>query len=298
MAMNFTDCRVAINFLISIFLALSSLLCLNQTKAMGSGDDLRMERDAGIIGEKKTLEAGKTYYEPKTDSTFQFPHRGSFVTPKVISSTAYFGSDRGLGYSFNLDCLDWRYNIIAQWSSSDVTEERFGFSVTLESPDKNIFIGVKEINIPVSGQLATSTAIEVFQLKTYAEDPLIGNERILAAQQAIKWILEKGLLDGYKISSDETIRFSVEDIGNKQFVKTEVNVFSNKEYTAKKCTIWALNFRGYRLRRMENVRWMETWVCQIISDASDYSSALVKAYRILETFKFDAGGNVYQDLKN
>lgn len=295
MVTNFIGYKAVINFVIVIFIIFFSLLYLNQTDAMGSGDELKMERDTGIIGEKKTLETGKTYYESKTGSTFQFPKRGSFVTPRVIGDTAYFGSDKGLGYSFNLDCLDWRYSIIAHWSSPNVTEERVGFSVSLESPDKKIFVGTKEIDITASDRLGTPSTIESFQSKTYIEDPFVGNERILAAQQAIKWILEKGL-DGYKISSDDPVKFNVENIGGKQFVKTEVNVLSDSGYTTKKCTIWALNFRGYRLRRAENLRWMGVWICQVISDSTDYSNALAKAYRILKTFEFDRSANVYPDF--
>ncbi len=287
---------VSKNFVIA-FIAFVGLLCFYLTNAMGSGDYLKTLRDSGIIGEKKTLQKEKIYYEPNTGSTFHFPKGGTFVTPKVIGDVAYFDLS---GNSFKFACLGWKYSIKTYWSSPDVTEERVGFSVSLESPDKKIFIDLKEIDIPVSDSLftpITQEQIDALQFKTYVEDPLIVNERILAAQQSIKWILEKGQ-DNYNVTDDMPIKFTSEQVGNKEFVKAEVDIFSKKENVGKKCLIWALNYRGYRLKNTENVRRMYTWICQVITNSSDYSSAVAKAHMILETFKFHSDSNAYPDLKN
>ncbi len=301
MAMKLTNYKN--NIFVIAFIVFPCLLCFDLANAMGSGDDLKMDRDSGIIGEKKTIDGEKQYYEESTGITYHTRKRGTFVTPKVIGDTAYLGSYQNdhptsLGYSFRLACLDWRYNIIAYWSSPAVTEERIGFSVDLISPDKKILINIKELDIPIRGSLATSPTqeqLDAFQLKGYVEDPFIGNERILAAQQAIKWILDNEH-DEYNVTEDMPIKFASEQIGNKVFVKVETDIFSKKENVIKKCIIWALNYRGSRLKGEENVRWMETWTCRLISDTSNYSSALDKMYGILETFKFDNGRNVYPDL--
>lgn len=273
------------------------LLCLCLSNAIGSEADLKMYRDKGVIGEKKTLQEGKVYYEPTTGSTFHFPKKGTFVTPQVSGNVAYF--DLNGMYNFRFECLNWRYSIAAHWSSPNVAEERDGFSVSLESPDRVTFIETKEVDIPTSGSLSTSATqeqLDAIQLKGYVEDSFINDERVLAAQEAVRWILDKNL-DNYGII-DEPIKFSSENIGNKLFVKTEINVFSKKENIIKKYAIWALNCRGYRFKRKANVRWSETWICELITDSSNYSSAIAQVHMILETFKFDTGRNVYQDLKD
>ena len=288
--------KLAIKNLVLTFITFIGLLCFDLANVIGSEADLKMYRDSGIIGEKKTLQSEKVYHEPKTGSTFRFLNKGTFATPKVIDGVAYF--DLNGDYKFKFECIDWKYSIMAHWSSPDVTIERVGFSVTLESPGKETIIELKNLDIPVSGSLSTpinQEQLDALQFKTYVEDPLIGDERILAAQQAIKWILNKGL-DGYEVANGMPIKFTSEDIGNKLFIKAEIDIFSQKERILKKCVIWALNYRGSRLKRKENVRWMETWTCQLITNSSNYSSSVAKTYMILEALKFDDGRDVYPDL--
>ncbi|MFH1442166.1 MAG: hypothetical protein ABIH18_09035 [Candidatus Omnitrophota bacterium] len=274
------------------------LLCCNFVNAMESATSMKMYRDTGTIGEKKTLHAGKVYYEPKTGSTFHFPKKGTFVTPLVIGNVAYF--DLNGMYSFKFECLNWKYSIAAYWSSADIPEGKVGFSTSLESPDKEISIKIKEVDIPVSGSLSTSPTqeqLDAIQLKGYVEDPFISDERVLVAQQAIKWIIDNDL-DGYKVVNEVPINFTSENIGNKLFVKIAIDIFSKKKNVTKKCIIWALNCRGYRFKKKVSVRWAETWVCQLISDSSDYLSTVAQTHMILETLKFDRGRNVYPNLIN
>lgn len=289
--------RVILVFVFLVFFG------FNLASAMESATSMKDSRDTGIIGERKTIQGEKVYYEESTGITYHVRKRGTFVTPQVIDDIAYFGSYQqgyptSLGYSFRLSCLNWKYSIVAYWSSPDVTKERVGFSVDLESPDKKTAIYIKEVDIPVSGVLATfpnQKQLDALQLKTYVEDPFLGDERILAAQQAIRWILDRER-DNHE-ARDSSISFTSEQIGNYVFVKTEADIFSKKENVIKKCVIWALNFRGARLKKNESIRWMETWICRVISDPSNYSSAMAQARTIIETFKFDSGRNVYPDLK-
>lgn len=287
--------QISRNFIIVLIVLISLFYCRLGGAMENLDDVLKWDRDAGIIGEKKTI---YTDYDNFAVKIYRDVKKGTTVTPKVINGIAYFGLNGGLGYTFNLNCLDWRYNIKAHWSSPDVKEERTGFSVNLESPDKKTFISTKEIDIPARPPLSTPTKqnqYDTIQLKGYIEDPFVGDERILAAQQTIRWILDKEL-DTYRVRGD-SIEFTSEQIGNYVFVKTEVELFFKNEEIIKKCMIWALNFRGARLKNNENVRWMETWICQIISDSLNYASNIVKAHVILETFKFDSGRNIYPDLK-
>jgi len=263
---------------------------------MGSEADLKMRRDSGIIGNKKTTQGAKEYYDDSTGITYNVRRKGTFVTPKVVGDVASFGLDGNLGYTFRLACRDWRYSIKAYWSSPYVNEERDGFLVSLESPDSGIFIDIKEIDIPVSAQSSTSLTQEqlnIAQTRGYVEDPFLGDDRMLAAQQAIKWVLGQ---EGYEIRG-ESIKFTSEHIGHKVLTKAEIDIFSKERNIMKKCAIWALNYRGYRLKNQENVKRMETSVYQAISDHSNYANAVDKMVAILETFKFDDGRNVYPDLK-
>ncbi|MBL7130494.1 MAG: hypothetical protein ISS45_03690 [Candidatus Omnitrophica bacterium] len=287
------------NFVIT-FIIFIGCLCLKLPDTMGSEADLKMRRDSGIIGEKKTVQGEKVSYDQTSGITYHVRTKGTFVTPKLVGDVAYFGLDGNLGYTFRLNCRDWKYNIKAYWSSPVVTEERVGFSVSLESPDGGTFIDIKEVDIPAFAPLSTSPTREQSNIvqtkgKGYVEDPFLGDERILAAQQAIKWILDTSQ-DGYEVRG-EPIKFTSEQIGNNVFVKAEIDIFSKKENLLKKRAIWALNYRGYRLKNEENARRMETSVYQVISDHSNYSNAVAKMSTILETFKFDSGRNVYPDLK-
>lgn len=287
------------NFFVIALITFIILVCCNLSKAMGGGDYLKELRDSGVIGEKKTVEDPRiaSHCNPKTGAISNVYRRGSsLVTPRVIGDMVYFGLDpyspnsrSQLGYSFMSKCMGWKYDIKAYWSSADVTEERTGFSVSLESPDDKTFIDIKYIDIPVIPPLstpATQEQLNILQTQTYVEAPFVGEERILAAQQAIKWLLTKGS-DNYEISKDYAINFSTEKIGNKEFVRAEADVFSKEENVMKRSVVWALNDRGIRLQSMENVRWMETLICQVVADESDYLSAAAKAHMILETLKFN-----------
>lgn len=271
-----------------------NLFCTKLTSVMG--DDLRTHRDSGVIGEKKTIEEAKIYRDKITGATYQFHKHGTFITPRVIGDVAYFNLN--YDYSFNFKCLNWKYNLKAYWSSADA-EERTGFLASLVSPDKKTVIDVKEIDVPVNLSLATMPTQEqlnILQSQSYVEDPFVGDERILAAQQAIQWVLDKNL-DGYEITSDgRPVKFTIEHINNKDFVKTEINVFSKKENITKKCVIWALNRRGYRLRDA-NIRRMYTWICQVISDPSVYSDIAFKARMIPETLDLNPVRTFFADTK-
>lgn len=178
-----------------------------------------------------------------------------------------------------------------------VGEERIGFLASLLSPNKKTVIDVKEIDVPVNLSLATVLTQEQLNLlrsQSYVEDSFVGDDQILAAQQAIQWVLNKNL-DGYEVSNDEPVEFTVEHINNKDFVKTEINVFSKKENVTKKCVIWALNRRGYRFAEEANIRRMYTWICQVISDSSINSD--ISPRMILETLDFNPARSMFNDAK-
>lgn len=298
MAMKHINIKSVINILGILCLLSLSLLKINLANAMEMKTDkdpnLKTSRDSGTIGEKKTLQGEKSYLDPKTGITYNIYKVGTFVTPKIFGNIAYFGPN--IGYNFRLACLNWKYKISAYWSSSDDTIDRVGFLVSLKSPDSTILIETKEVDMAVFAPLdilPTEEQIKIEQAKGYVEDPFGGEERILAAKQAIKWILNNDLDDYNAINN--SIKFSLEQISTHAFVKTEIEVFSKKDNTTKKCVIWALNCRGYRFG---GKRQAETWLCQVISDGSAYSDAMANAYAILKTFKFDKDRNVYPDLKD
>lgn len=274
-----------------------NLSCSYLASVMESPTNLKMYRDTGLIGEKKTTQGKKAYYNRSTGMTNYVYEMGNLVTPEVIGDVAYFNLN--YDYSFNFKCLNWKYNLKAYWFSGDVGEERIGFLASLVSPDKKTFIDVKEIDVPVKLSLATvltQEQLNMLQSQSYVEDSFVGDDRILAAQQAIQWVLDKNL-DGYEIASDGPIKFTSEQINNKVFVRTEIDVFSKKENITKKCVIWALNLRGYRLKRNENVRRMETWICQVISDSSVYPDIVFKARMIPETLDLNPARNVFPNMK-
>ncbi len=269
------------------------LFCVELTSAIG--DDYKTYRDSGVIGEKKTLEEAKIYRDKITRATYQFHKHGTFITPRVISDVEYFNLN--YDYSFDFKCLNWKYNLKAYWFSGDVGEDRTGFLASLVSPDKKTVIDVKEIDVPVNLSLATvltQEQLNILQSQSYVEDPFIGDDRILAAQQAIQWVLDKNL-DGYAVTSDGPIKFTLEQINNKVFVRTDVDVFSKKENITKKCVIWAVNRRGYRFKDEENVRRMYTWICQVISDSSVYPDIVLKARMILETLDLNPVRTFFAD---
>jgi len=255
------------------------------------GDDMKLNRDTGVIGEKKTTHGRRESYDQKTGITY-VRHKSSFVTPVVVGDTAYFDLDV---YKFNFSCLGWPYSLQAYWSGVngasgwDVNANRAGFFVRLESPDENTIIETIEVDIPVDAPLLTTATPEQAQAlhhQTYTEDPFLGEERFVAAQQAITWVLKQGLLK-YQAITDTPLRFMVEPIGEHTFVKTEVEVIDQKAQVTKKCVLWALNLRGYRLQGAEDIRKMETWICSIIGDAPDHASLAAKARMVLETLTFN-----------
>ena len=269
-----------------------NLFCIKLTNAIS--DDMRTYRDSGVIGEKKTTKEAKIYRDKITGATYQFHKHGTFVTPRVVGDTAYF--NLSYDYAFYLKCLNWKYTLKAYWFSGNVGEERIGFSVNLASPDKKTFIDVKEIDVPVNSSLApllTQEQLNILKSQSYVEDPFVGNERVLASQQAVKWILDKGL-DGYGVMNDKSIKFTLDHAGDKEFVRTEIDVFSKKENITKKYVVWALNLRGYRLKRDEKVRRMYTLLCQVTTDSSNYLSSVANAQMILETLNLTPAKKMFQ----
>ena len=211
----------------------------------------------------------------------------------VVGDTAYFDLDV---YKFNFkNGLGWPYRLQAYWSGADgtphpdVTADRVGFWVQLESPDKTTTIQTQEVDIPVTASLTaplTPAQLEVLQHQTYVEDPFIGEERLLATQQAVTWLVEKNWKE-YRLSPDTPLRFTVERIGENTFVKTEFEVLAQETQATKKCVMWALNLRGYRLKGTEYIRGMETWICYVIGEAPNYQNLAGQARMILETLAFN-----------
>jgi hypothetical protein len=276
-------------------------------------------RDSGVIGEKKTRVA-----KPNTGVRI---YRGneSFVTPLVIGDEALFGSEFGnsyhLGYAFRFACLGWRYNIKA-YLVNPGAEERISSPVDLESPDKKTRVNVKLIDVAFSAafnhplteeqiqqqraaqdkldrEYQRTEAIGIAVLSRYVPpypDPLSHEERILAGKEVITRLLAKGV-NGYKLREADQIRFSVEQVSGKKFVRGQANLYGAN--VQKKCVVWALNISGYRLKDAPDKRRGNTWVCQVISDPLDFLSVEAKAHRIIETLKFASGDqNVYPDLRD
>jgi len=198
-------------------------------------------------------------------------------------------------YNFNFKGLGWPYRLQAYWSGADgtphpdVTADRVGFWVQLESPDKTTVIQTQEVDIPVTASLTTPLTpaqLEVLQHQTYVEDLFIGEERLLAAQQALTWLVEQGWRE-YRALTATPLQFTIEQIGDKTFVRTELEVVTKGTQATKKCVLWALNLRGYRLKGTENIRGMETWICWVISAVPDYQDLAGQARTILETLAFN-----------
>ena len=268
--------------------------CLDNAR----GDDMADYRDSGVIGEKKTTTGEVTTTHPSGATITSLTGGRKTITPVVNDDVAYF--DLNGDYSFHFSCPNWKYKIESFWSNPDANQERTGFSVALIPSQESSFIEVKELDIILQSPLNTEPTTEELnsiQRNGYVESPLQGEERNLAAKQSIQWIINNGL-DGYFFNNNEHVEFSVQSLGNKEFIKAELNVLSKGESGTQKCTIWALNERGYRFRNGNNLRRVETWVCLVISNGSDFSDFVSQAKMIPETLEFNSGRNVYSDLKN
>ncbi len=251
-----------------------------------TGDPFRYDRDSGVIGEKKTLRPLKIYHEEKTGSTFRSPDKGNFATPQVTGGVARF--DLG-GDPFEFECLGWKYHIQNHWSNADATAENIGHSAHLESPDKKTLIHVSSVDLPILPPLNTHSMTpeqkQTAQEKRVAEDPFIGNESRMIAQQAVKWYLNQNI-NNYIVSEKDTpVHFTTENINGKEFVRTEFNVLNKKQNAVRKAVVWAYNYRAFWLSD-DGKRHAYTWICQIITDPSEYSNVIAKARQIPETAEF------------
>lgn len=264
---------------IAIFV-LFNLFCIKLPNAIS--DDMRAYRDSGIIGEKKTIQEVKTTHYKNTGITYQNYKGRSFVTPIVDGNIAYFNVN--YEYAFSFKCINWEYSLKAYWYNGDVGEERTGFALNLISPEENAIIDIKEIDVPVISSLATRPTEEqlrILRSQSYVEDPVIGEDSILAAQQAIRWILK----NEHGFSGNEPIQFIKEQKNNKIFVKAEIDI------GLKKCTIWALVRRGYRLENDANKRRMYAWICKVITNSSVDSNNQMQM--IFETLDFNPAESLF-----
>jgi hypothetical protein len=314
-------------FLIAIVLLIQ--IAHNQVNAMGRrniDDLLKDRRDQGVVGEQKTRrpEAEVKFFKETRSWIVSAKPGASLVTPLVVGDEALFGgvfvNYFQLGYAFKFACLGWRYDIKAY-----VTDRgewgHISSPIDLESPDKKTRVHVKLVDVAFSDALTHPLTEEQIQQQRAAQekldreyqqseasgirvasryvppypDPLGREERILAGKEAIGRLLGRG--DGYKLAEDGQIRFSSENISGKEFVKAEADVYAGN--LKKKCVVWALNVSGYRLKAVPDERRANTWLCQVLSDASDFVSVEVRAHRILETLRFATGDqNIYPDLRD
>lgn len=280
----------------------------SSSTADAMGDSVKtmraLGRDRGIIGESKTRRGKETFRDAKTGITHHMHMRGAtFVTPEVTKDIAYFDVEHE--YTFLFRCLNWKYYIESGYLNT--TEEDhinwaiankvlFGWQIDLESPTKDIFISTKRINLPVSNQLNTALSkqqIDEVLREGVVSDPCLGGERVLAAQEAIKWTIREDLSGYTMVSTFEPI-FSIEKIGNKEFIKTIVDITDGTK--RKKGSIWALNYWAYRNKPEK--RRVVVWVAKIICDLEKFQEATEQTYMIFETLQFPKDNQgVYPDLK-
>jgi len=261
-----------------------------------AGDPSRYDRDSGVIGEKKTIRPLKIFREETTGSTFRMPDRGNFSTPQVTGNVAKF--DLGMK-SFEFEGIGWRYRTQNYWSSADETKERVAALVNLESPDRKTLIYVHAVDLPVTSPLGThSMTLEQernVQELGLAEDSFVGDESIIAAQQAVEWYLNQNV-SGYIISKEDTpIHFTTENINSKAFVKAEFDVLNKKGNAIKRSILWAYNYRTFWLYDGKKHIW--TWISQVITDPAEYADATAKARQIPETAEFKKYGPYKQPEK-
>ena len=127
-------------------------------------------------------------------------------------------------------------------------------------------------------------------------DPLTTEERQLAAKEIIRGLLSKGV-EGYQANDLEKLHYTVEPLGQKDFVKVEVDL--SKGTMKKKSVIWALNIRGYRPKDTSDKRRVETWVCELVSDPLGFESVETKMAEILETLRFSGNDtDIYPYLRD
>ena len=276
---------------VGVLLAMTSVVGTGVTCAMG--DEMKLHRDSGVIGEKKTVRGEKHSYDASTGITYRVHGQGTFATPQVIGDVAYFGSARyptTLGYGFRFNCLGWRYQIREYWFNADgtpnpeATADRVGFWIRLESPDKTSTVETKIISIdmPLAEPLATlptSEQVELMQRQGEVGNSLIREKQLAIAQQSVMWLVTRSWQE-YHLLTDTPLHFTIERIGEKTFIKTEFEVLTQESQVPKKCVMWALNLWGYRLGK-------DTWVCYVIGEAPDYESLAAKVHMILETLQID-----------
>lgn len=250
-----------------------------------TGDYHRYDRDSGIIGEKKTLKPLKIYHDKATGSTLRSVAKGNFATPQVAGSVAKF--DSGAAH-FEFNCLGWKYRTQNYWSTSDSIAGRITRSVELESPDRKILIRVSLVELPVSSALnmhaMTLEQERILQKWGLAEAPLAGKESLIAAEQAVQWYIshdEDGLV---VLEKDKSAHFETETINGKDFVKTELNISNKKTNAERKSLLWAHNYRSFWWH--DGKRYISSWICQIITEPSDFSITIAVARQIPETAEF------------
>jgi len=276
--------------------------------------------DSGIIGEHKTRVA-----KPTPGPIFYYKAGASLVTPIVAGDEALFGGEFGgdftLRYAFRFTCLGWSYNVTAYWLNR-YTKYDSGWLVNLESPDKRTRVNVKIVDVPLSSSFYHPLTEEQIQQERAAQDrvdredqkleaegiivasrtkspypdPLNREERILAGKEVIRRLLDKGV-EGSKVADVDKLNYTSETVAHKEFVRGEADFYRGT--LKKKVVIWALNIGGYRLKDAPDERRAETWVCEVISDPTDFASVEGKAGGILETLKFPASDiNIYPDLRD
>jgi hypothetical protein len=123
----------------------------------------------------------------------------------------------------------------------------------------------------------------------------IGEESLIAARQAVKWYLDQNMNGYVVLEKSKPIRFTTENINGKEFVKAEFDVMNRKENIIMKSVLWSYNYRAFWLYDGKRHSWI--WICQVITDPSEYSSAVAKARQIPETAEFKKYGPYKQPEK-
>ena len=255
---------------------------------------MKSYKDEGVIGDKKTREGKIIVYDDKLGATHTFITKGATLVTPVVSDDV--GTFEFTEYKFDFSCIGWHY-WVEEGGLHKVGEPWVGFITKLEAPDKSVFITVKTIDLLAKNGLNTQPTQEqrtTSKQKAVDDLGMSEKERYLAAEQAIGWII------GVEFNNAARLNIAPQDIGNKKFLKAEVDI-SDSNMNLKKCEIWALNYWAYReYERPENRR-IITWVAIIKADPDVPATTdiLQQTRGIFETLEFTKWNQaVYPDLKN
>jgi hypothetical protein len=176
-------------------------------------------------------------------------------------------------------------------------EESSGWIVDLESPDKRTRVHVKLVSVALSPAFSHPLTEEQIQQQRVAQDE---QDREYQREEAVgirvmsrytppysdplsreDRLLGRGV-DGFKLAEGSPIEFSSEKVSNKEFVRAQADLYAGN--VRKKCLVWALNLRGYRLKESPTERRASTWIC-----LNDEGSGLFIIHKTTKTTR----GQVY-----